>query len=184
MVIRKAILADAPAITPFILLAMEDIVYAFIGEWSSAKAAAFMGDLIRQPGNQYSYENCWVAVIDHEIVAVALVYDGGRLQELREPVARKVLADFNREFNPEDETQSGEFYIDSIAVSKHMQGRGIGSKLFNFLIDEYVNKRGETLGLLVDVQNPKAKKLYLNLGFRVVGKKTLVGKPMEHLQLG
>lgn len=184
MIIRKATLADAPTITPYILLAMEEIVYAFIGESSSEKAAAFMGDLIRKRGNQYSYENCWVAELNLELVAVALVYDGGTLEELREPVARKVRADYNREFNPEDETQSGEFYIDCIAVSKQMQGRGIGTELFNFLIDEYVRRRGETLGLLVDVQNPKAKKLYYNLGFREVGRKTLVGKEREHLQLG
>jgi ribosomal protein S18 acetylase RimI-like enzyme len=54
--------------------------------------------------------------------------------------------------------------------------------MFQFLIDEYVHKRDKTLGLLVDKDNPDAKKLYLKLGFEIVGEKTLVGKNMEHLQ--
>jgi len=52
-----------------------------------------------------------------------------------------------------------------------------------FLIDEYVYKSNETLGLLVDKDNPAAKKLYLKLGFEFVGNKTFAGKQMEHLQL-
>jgi ribosomal protein S18 acetylase RimI-like enzyme len=63
-----------------------------------------------------------------------------------------------------------------------MQGQGLGSKMFAFLIDEYVYKRNKTLGLLVDKENPNAKKLYLKLGFTVVGEKILAKKSLEHLQ--
>lgn len=83
----------------------------------------------------------------------------------------------------EDETESGEFYIDCIGVNSDQQGKGIGSKALNFLIDEYVVKNHQTLGLLVDEDNPNAKRLYLKLGFKVVGRKSLAGKKMEHLQL-
>ena len=89
---------------------------------------------------------------------------------------------FNKPFNPEDETQAGEYYIDCVGVNPNQQGKGIGSKIFQFLIDEYVYRRKETLGLLVDRDNPNAKRLYLKLGFEVVGEKTLVGKRLEHLQ--
>ena len=83
---------------------------------------------------------------------------------------------FNRDFSPEDETQAGEFYIDCVGVNTVWQGKGVGSKLFDFLIDEYVHKRKKTLGLLVDNNNPKAKKLYLKLGFEITGEKILTGK--------
>jgi ribosomal protein S18 acetylase RimI-like enzyme len=115
-------------------------------------------------------------------VSVAVVYDGCKLQELRKPVAQEIKSMFNRDFSPENETETGEYYIDSIGVSPHQQGKGLGSKLLQFLIDEYVYKRNETLGLLVDKENFNAKKLYLKLGFEIVGKKTLAGKCMEHLQ--
>lgn len=183
MLIRKANPGESEIITFHLMLAMEDIVYQFIGEKSSEKALRFLNSLTLEKGNQYSYENCWVAVSENEIVAVALVYDGARLKELREPVAGRVKSMFNRAFNPEDETQAGEYYIDCVGVNPNRQGKGIGTELFRFLIDEYVVNRNETLGLLVDKDNPNAKKLYLKLGFEIVGEKTLVGKEMEHLQL-
>ncbi|MNJ84624.1 ribosomal-protein-alanine N-acetyltransferase [compost metagenome] len=182
MFIRKANQEESEIIASHIILAMEDIVYKFIGEKSPEKALWFLSSLTEEKGNQYSYENCWVAELAGEIVGVALVYDGARLNELREPVAHKVNTLFNKEFNPEDETQAGEYYIDCVAVNPNQQGKGIGSKIFQFLIHEYFDQRNETLGLLVDKDNPNAKKLYLKLGFEIVGEKTLAGKEMEHLQ--
>lgn len=182
MLIRKANKEESETITALIMLAMEDIVYNFIGEKSEGKARCFLNSLTEETGNQYSYENCWIAESGGEIVGTAVVYDGARLNELREPVGAKVKSMFNREFNPEDETQAGEYYIDCVGVNPDQQGKGIGTKIFRFLIDEYVEKRNETLGLLVDNDNPDAKKLYLKLGFEVVGEKTLTGKQMEHLQ--
>jgi len=52
-----------------------------------------------------------------------------------------------------------------------------------FLIDEYVNKHNQTLGLLVDEGNPNAKRLYLKSGFKSAGKKVLFGRNLEYLQI-
>jgi len=183
MLIRKAKSGESEHITPLILLAMEDIVYRFIGESSPEKATEFLLSLIKEENNQYSWQHCWVAESEGVIIAAALVYDGGRLHEFRAPVARRIKEMFNRSFHPEDETQAGEYYIDSVGVDGSQQGKGVGTKLFSFLIDEYVHKDKQTLGLLVDKENPAAKKLYLKLGFQVVGEKTLTNKRMEHLQL-
>ena len=182
MLIRKAKPEEADIISRYLLLAMGDIAFKFIGEDSAEKAASWLSSLISKTGNQYSFENCFVAVAENEIIAVALVYNGGDLQQLREPVAQSIKLMFNREFDLEDETEPGEFYIDCVAVSPARQGQGIGSKMFKFLIDEYVYKQGETLGLLVDKENPGAKKLYLKLGFQFVNEKSFAGKQMEHLQ--
>lgn len=182
MLIRKARRQESTIIANYIFLAMEEIAYQFIGENSAEKALQLLNSLIEETNNQYSYENCWLVESENEIVAAALVYDGTKLHELRKPVTRKIEAMFNRAFNPEDETQAGEYYIDCVGVDPNQQGKGIGTQIFQFLIDEYVNKRNETLGLLVDRDNPNAKRLYLKLGFEVVGEKTLVGKKLEHLQ--
>lgn len=181
-IVRKARAEDADIMAYHLLLAMEDIVYHFIGKKSSEKAIQFLTHLIQKETNQYSYENGWVVEIENEIAATAIVYEGSKLQELRAPVAATIKTMFNKDFNPEDETQTGEFYIDSVGVSQHQQGKGIGSQLLQFLIDEYVFRRNETLGLLVDKDNPNAKKLYVKLGFEIMGKKTLAEKEMEHLQ--
>jgi GNAT superfamily N-acetyltransferase len=182
MQIRKARVEDSRFITPYLLLAMEDIVYEFIAEKSYNKAIDFLNAMVAQRQNQYSYENCWVAENEERIIAVACLYDGGQLQELRKPVAHYIKEQFAKDFNPEDETQAGEVYIDCVGVHPNQQGKGIGSKIFAFLIEEYVIKQKQTLGLLVDCDNPKAEKLYLKLGFKIVGEKSLVGKRLKHLQ--
>ncbi|MHC9090086.1 GNAT family N-acetyltransferase [Tenacibaculum sp. IMCC1] len=183
MIIRKATTKDTKEIASYMLLAMEDIVYKFIGESSTKKALAFLEALIIQKNNQYSYENCWVIESDNKTIAAANIYDGADLKKLRKPVAALIKTMFNKELTYEYETQPGEYYIDCIGVNPSYQGKGVGSKILTFLIDEYVHKKSETLGLLVDKDNPNAKKLYLKLGFKVVGRKTLANKEMEHLQI-
>ena len=51
------------------------------------------------------------------------------------------------------------------------------------MIDEYVHRQHKILGLLVDDDNPDAKKLYLKLGFKPAGPKILFGKQLAHLQI-
>ena len=183
MIIRKAIAADTLYIVSCILLAMEEIVYRFIGEADQEKAMSFLMSLVAEPGNQYSYGNCFVAEENNQILGAALVYNGAQLQELRAPVIQTIKSMFDKSFLFEEETQAGEYYIDCIGVNPVAQGKGIGTKLLQFLIEEFVEKRNETLGLLVDRDNPNAKKLYLKLGFKIIGEKAFAGKQMEHLQV-
>lgn len=183
MIIRKAKVEDSKWIANYLLLAMEDIVYQFIGEEDHKKAIDFLLHFVEKENNQYSYQNCWIVEEDNEIIAAVNVYDGAKLHELRKPIAEYITNQLGKHFNPEDETQAGEYYIDTLGVNKKYQGKGIGSKILNFLIDEYVHQKQLTLGLLVDDYNPLAKKLYLKLGFQPVGKKKLLGKNMEHLQI-
>lgn len=165
------------------LLAMEEIVYEFIGENSSHKAKEFLLGLIVQEGNQYSYKHCWVVESEEGVIAMANIYNGAKLKELRQGVVESIKRMFGRDYCPEDETQAGEYYIDCLAVSPQLQGEGIGTKMLEFLIQEYVGKRKKNLGLLVDKNNPAAKKLYLKLGFEPDGERTLTGKKFDHLQL-
>lgn len=183
MIIRKAVYSDAEAIATHMFLAMQDILYGFIGESHSEKAMAVMAHFVSSENNQYSYQNCWVAEEGSSAVAAVNIYDGGKLEELRKPVIDHIRAKFNADFNPEDETQSGEYYIDTLGVDPRRQGEGIGTRLLQSVINEFVTKQGKTLGLLVDETNPRAKRLYVRLGFNVVGTRMLFGKRMEHLQI-
>src|SRR5688500_15432094 len=183
MIIRKAVLSDSEFIATYFLLAMEEIVYTFIGRQDPKEAREFMLHFVKRENNQYSFQNCWVVEDEMEIVAAVNVYNGAQLTELRQPVIEYIRSRFSNEFKPDDETQAGEYYIDSLGVNPNQQGKGVGSKVLQFLIDEYVNKRNQTLGLLVDDTNPNAKRLYLKLGFKSAGKKFLFGKNLEHLQI-
>jgi GNAT superfamily N-acetyltransferase len=183
MIIRKAVKEDSKAIATLLLLAMEDIVYQFINQNNYETALDFMLHFVQKENNQYSHENCFVTEENGQVVAAVNLYDGAKLQLLRTPVINYVRVHYNKDFSPEDETQTGEYYIDTLGVLPSQQGKGIGSCLLSFLIDQYVKQSHHTLGLLVEENNPGAKMLYLKLGFCVVGTKTLVGKKLEHLQI-
>ncbi|KFF04303.1 GNAT family N-acetyltransferase [Flavobacterium reichenbachii] len=183
MIIRKALLKDSKTIAVLLLTAMEEIVYSFIGTKNYELALELLLFFVERENNQYSYQNCFVTEENGKIIGAVNIYDGARFHELREPVIRYVQNKFNPDFNPEDETENGEFYIDSIGVDSGHQGKGIGSQILQFLIDDYVIKNNKVLGLLVEEGNPNAKKLYLKLGFKSVGPKKLAGKNLEHLQL-
>lgn len=183
MLIRKATIKDSQPIANYLLMAMEDIIYKFIGQQDCNKARDFLLYFIKSENNQYSYQNCMVVEDENEIIATVNLYDGAKLHKLRAPIITYVRAHFNTNFNPEDETQSGEYYIDCIAVHSNYQGKGVATKMLQFLIQEYTVNQNGTLGLLVEEGKLSAKKLYLKLGFKSMGKKTLVGKQLYHLQI-
>lgn len=183
MTIRRATQKDAEAVAAHLFLAMEEILYLLIGERDAQKAKALMLHLAESENNQYSYQNCWVSEEDKEIVAAVNVYDGAKLTELREPVLQYLRIHFNRHLAPEDETGPGEYYIDSLGVHPAYRGKGTGTGLLQFLIEEYVQRQKQTAGLLVEEENTNAKRLYLKLGFQPVGSKVLLGKNLEHLQI-
>ncbi|MGY8915642.1 MAG: N-acetyltransferase family protein [Flavobacteriales bacterium] len=183
MTIRKATSNDVESIAPLLMLVLENMVYKFIGETDYIKAKEFLVYFLKREHNQYSFQNCFIAERDNEIIGVINIYQGSDLNELRQPILEYSNHYYSTELHIEDETQAGEYYIDTIAVSSGEQGRGIGSKLLQHVIDTHVFGQKQTLGLLVDEHNPKAKKLYLNKGFKCVGKKVLLGHHMEHLQI-
>lgn len=183
LIIRKATITDSNAIAALLYIAMDDIIARLINDENSANGIAFLQHFVQQKDNQYSWQNCWVLTIDDTIQAAINIYDGAALEILRLPILNYIHTIHSQKINPENETQAGEWYIDSLGVNKTIQGKGLGSILLEFVIDEFVNKKQQTLGLLVDVENPKAKVLYERLGFKVVGDKTLMGHQLQHMQL-
>ncbi|TYR32702.1 GNAT family N-acetyltransferase [Sphingobacterium phlebotomi] len=182
MRIRKALPTDAIAIAPIMLTAMEEIIYYFIGEQDRHKAITFLAYHIARSGNQYSYEYIIVAEEDGNIIGQICLYPGDALEQLRAPILSYLYTHFKRQPDLGNETQTGEVYIDTLAVSAAAQGKGIGKKLLLYAIDFFVHRQKEVLGLLVDKENPKARKLYLNMGFKPVKDVHVFGKELEHMQ--
>lgn len=183
MIIRKAVHSDSKYIAPLLLLAMEDIIYKYMGKEDHDSALELVSYFTAKNDNQYSYKNCFVAESDKEIIGAVNIYNGAKLKKFRAPIIEYVRNNFNPDFDLEDETEGGEYYIDSLGINPKYQGKGIGSQILQFLIEKYVHENKNVLGLLVEEGNPNAKKLYLKLGFKPVGYKILVTKKMEHLQI-
>ena len=183
MQVRKAVIQDSESIASLLMLATGEVIYRFIGERNFDKALEFLEHFVKSENNQYSFQNCLVIENEGQVTGALLGYDGDKLHELRAPVLAYIHEFFDPNLTVEDETSGGEFYIDSIGISPTHQGKGLGARLIQVVIEEQMHKNGQPLGLLVDKTNPAAKRLYQKLGFEPVGERTLMGISMEHLQL-
>jgi ribosomal protein S18 acetylase RimI-like enzyme len=180
--IRPARLTDAVALSHLIVLAMGNLAGKFANSTDPAKILGLFERFVSETGNQYSYENILVWDEQTEVCGMIIAYDGAELDKLRKPFLDYTRSQLGFTGQPEDETQSGEFYIDCLSVSPQHQGKGIAKKLIKALFERAAECGHQTVGLLVSKGNDKAKKLYTALGFEVKGEKELLGGFHYHLQ--
>lgn len=177
--IRKAQKKDADFVVSLLFEAMPEVVFKMTESELVEENISFLKELFLQEKNQYSYQNFLVFEIENKVVASLGYYNGGDLQKLREPVLQLIQKKYGKTIVVEDETQAGEWYIDTLSVAPKWQGKGIASSLLNFLKTE---KKECVLGLLVEENNIKAQHLYQKLGFVFQQKKSLLGGTYFHLQ--
>lgn len=127
----------------------------------------------------YSYRNALLAIDGNRPIGLCLCYDGNGYHE-RRLTTFSLFEEGNKEFaavhdeetqdmdleHAEDETQTGEYYIDSLAVLPEYRGKGIARQLMQEQI-RHAKKLGLPIAtLLVDPDNPPALRLYKSLGFK------------------
>lgn len=145
---------------------------------------ALFHEMVERDDTQYSYRNALVAVADNgDPMGAIVAYDGGLLAELRRPFLARLQEEIGIDpDNVQDETEPGEYYLDSLAVLPEYRGRNVGRSLIAAAAE-----RGRSLGLmpglLVAKDNPSARALYEHLGFRKIGDRPFMGIVMDHMQL-
>lgn len=177
--IREATKQDSVLIAQVIAMA---IGYEIAEDYAGDDVIKVLSEAAETEGTQYSYQNALIAEVDNMPAGAIIGYDGGNLKKLRE-ASLAVIHKYNPEVEiKEDETEVGEFYLDSIGVLPEYRGKGIASKLINAMIDLQVSRGYDCFGLLVDFDNSNAERLYLKLGFQYVGDRPFFGHMMKHLQ--
>ena len=134
--------------------------------------------------SQYSYLNTMVATNSEGIITGILVaYDGAKLKELRRQFIKEAIVSFGIDYSAMDaETEGGEFYIDSLAVSSNFRGKGIAKQLLAAAIEKARELGIPKVGLLVDKGNPRAERLYASIGFEYVNDTVWGGRGMRRFQ--
>ncbi len=180
--IRKAEITDATAIAHLMVAAMEDLALQFVASSNRTDALSLFERFCSQTQNQYSFENTLVYLIDDQVAGSITVYDGALIESLRQPFFDYIRANFHVQgFEMELESGAGELYIDTLSVNPAYQGKGIGKQLIVAALHWAKELGHQKVGLLVDQDNPNAKRLYESLGFVNVADKYLLGKRHEHL---
>lgn len=179
--IRPAKSTDATQVVPLLLQAMDELAYKLTHSQNEAAVNLIFEQLFKQPANQYSYENTLVFEDAGKILGSLTAYDGARLVELRKPFLA-IINEANPAGNaPDAETQSGEFYLDSISVNPNAQGKGIGKQLVKAGIAWGQRLGHQHIGLLVEQHNERALKLYQHLGFVIQNEKEFMGGLYQHM---
>ncbi len=145
--------------------------------------------LAARDDTQYSYLNSRIARDDNGApMGVCVSYDGADLKKLRRPFFAEANSTFGWNMSAEDvenvpgETAPDEFYLDTLMTIPAFRGRGIGRAL---ILDasKKAEKVGKPLGLLCDIDNDRAHRLYESTGFSTVGRRPFAGHEMNHMQL-
>ena len=176
--IRKAAKTDAPLIAKVVAMAIGEesaILYGGENYMNVFEEIALLED------SQYSYRNAFVAEINGNAVGAVVAYDGAELYPLRKTTLEIIYKHTAKELQIADETDSSEFYLDSLAVLPEYRGRGIGAQLILAVKDRAFNEYNKNLGLLVDFENPDAERLYQSVGFERADVKDFLGHKMWHL---
>lgn len=182
--IRPARPGDFKAVAPLIVQAMEDLACTFVNAQDPNLAIPLFEHFFQQKANQYSFEHTLVYEETGNLLGSITFYDGALLPQYRKPFFEYISEKYKvAEVVIEHETTADEVYIDTVSVDTDQQGRGIGRQLLAAAIENAKLSNHKRIGLLVDFNNPGAKKLYSKLGFESVGKKQLGNCKYEHLQL-
>lgn len=127
----------------------------------------------------YSYENTFVAEIDGKVVGAMCAYDGADYQRLKQPIVNALGPDCG--FAQLNETEEGEFYLDSVGVLTKYRRKGIASRLFEAQCERAASLGHKVAGLIVDIDKPQAEALYTRLGFIYLDDKDFFGHAMKHM---
>lgn len=180
IVIRPATASDAKVIAQAVVMAIGDD--SSLREYCGENYIEVVEEIVLSEGTQYCWLGALIAEVDGEVAGAVVGYDGGELQRLREgtfSIIRK-RAGFTPSIS--DETEAGEYYLDSVAVLPHFRGLGVAHSLIEAFCERAHSEGHNRVGLIVDEENPQAQRLYTSLGFVRIGTRDFFGHKMWHLQ--
>ena len=179
LIIRQATPADAPVIAHIIALGFgKDLLHQYCGN----NGLVIMEALAKMEVSQYSYRNALIAEVDGQVAGGLVGYDGALLQLLRQPTLAFIEQQTGILPQVAEETEPGEFYLDSLAVFPKFRHQGIGAQLILAMSNKAFSEGHQRVGLLVDMDNPNAERLYTSLGFQRINSKQLFTHQLWHMQ--
>ncbi|MGF1538263.1 MAG: GNAT family N-acetyltransferase [Elainellaceae cyanobacterium] len=142
------------------------------------RAVACIAALVERSHGQFSHRYIHIAETAQRIVGMVTLVPAEQLQDAAAyatlgPLQRLWLNLLNRfllRHLLRHDYPANAFYIGNLAVAPEYRNRGIGRQLLSQCI---ADAGTADLFISVDVDNPRAQKLYESLGFQVIGAKTI-----------
>lgn len=178
--VRSAKKEDAVVIAKAVAMAIGDEVA--LRSYCGNEYLAVLTKIARRDDTQYSWRYALIAEINGVAAGAIVGYNGAQLHSLREGTFAVLQESVGVVPSITDETEDGEYYLDSVGVTPEFQGLGIGRSLIEAFCEKAFTEGHERVGLIVDNDNPQAERLYSSLGFERVGTRLFFGHQMWHLQ--
>lgn len=153
-----------------------------VKEYCGENYLEILEEVARTSGTQYCFTNALVCQANGVLCGAIIGYDGAQLYELREKTLSIIYKDREIPSDFPDETEAGEFYLDSLGVLPECRGLGIGRELILQMRRHAFEKGFKKVGLIVDKENPRAEKMYSSIGFDRIGTKIFFSHQMWHMQ--
>lgn len=151
----------------------------FFKKMLGTKIYEIIADAFVKSNNEYSFENAMMIEYNSKIVGMVSGYTyaekegfkkkilsqfpgGAKLRIMMFSVVGKVLSRFLGPHGKED------YYLQSIAVSSQMRGKGLGQRLMKHSSKIAIKKGSKTLSLDVSSKNENAIKSYNKFGMEIV----------------
>lgn len=134
---------------------------------------------------RYSHRRCWVWADKHDQAQGVVVLYSYRDQSvidaaLKSSLPRVGLPLETIVFNSQ-EALPHEWYVDALAVSPKAWGQGIGSRLLDYAAKLGQERGFKKMSLNVDLDNPRAARLYRHLAFKIIGQMTIGDRTYAHM---
>lgn len=177
--IRQATPHDAPKVAPLIYDAIGEIAHRLTGETTNDKVLATLTTMIQGENNRHSYQTTFVAEDDH-ILGIIVLYDGKQGKQL-DTLWMNTLQAKGQLVTIDIEAHDEEYYIDTVCVTAHARGKGIGTKLLHFAEQQGRSLGYKKISLNVEKEKDKARKLYLTQGFIITEPWNIIGEDFDHM---
>lgn len=182
--IRNIKTNDTTEIAALLWEIFEDMELPLLEEIPQHKLIEMVAEAAKDPFYRYGFNRGLVYEYNGEIAGAIFGYpasDEHGIDHSFTNVLQKHGYDPAKNLFIDLEALPNEWYLDSIVVNKKYRGMGIGTALLEAMCQTAADAGFHQIGLNVDVANPKAKKLYSNIGFKKVADIVLSGHQYEHM---
>lgn len=166
--IRQSQPEDAAQVVPLIDLVFEEMEVPQLMRMAKPDLYRVFEQAFLLPKYRYGYPQTIVHEGENGVDGILVGYPHraeAHIDDAFKPLLPSVGLPIDHELFPDTETDPGEWYIDTLAVTPAEQDEGIGTALLRG-IEPIVKKRGEhLLSLNVDQANPRAEQLYRRVGY-------------------
>ena len=164
--IRDARPSDAPFLAECIFAGMHLYDFEVIVNDDLSDALERITECEGREDTLYTYSRTRLAEVGGKPAGALLSYPGELYKDLKEKTFREYWPDFFSLYgNDEPETDSGEYYLDSLAVHPEYRRMGIGRALLEDGIKIGLSKGFTQIALVADAGMPHLIKIYQSIGF-------------------